>query len=223
MNSAMKKKAVLLLAAAFIAGLFVMMMTVVSYGDGVADDFDEEQWNSKNSSSSSSSSKESGDGYYVRVAAPDGGVNFRSGPGVSYDKLQSDMISNGTKLRIEKVDEDDLGRNWGYTEYSGKHGWIYLPQTKKLEESESSSDKSTSSPDSTPADYYVEVTAPDGGVNFRSGPGVSYDKLQTKLISNGTVLHISRIVQVTNGKNWGYTEYNSVKGWIYLEQTVITT
>ena len=37
--------------------------------------------------------------YMIRVAAPDGGVNFRYGPGVEYPQIISNMIPNGTILQ----------------------------------------------------------------------------------------------------------------------------
>lgn len=72
--------------------------------------------------------------------------------------------------------------------------------------------------DAWQADYYVVVSAPDGGVNFRQGPGVEYSKLIDEMIPNGVVLHVIAEAQASNGNNWGYTDYNGQAGWIALTQ-----
>ena len=72
-------------------------------------------------------------------------------------------------------------------------------------------------------DYDVTVSAPDGGVNLRYGAGVKYDKILEGMIPNGTVLHIRQVAKADNGKEWGYTTYNGLKGWIFLGQTAVTS
>ena len=72
-------------------------------------------------------------------------------------------------------------------------------------------------------DYDVTVSAPDGGVNLRYGAGVKYDKILEGMIPNGTVLHISETAKADNGKEWGYTTYNGLKGWVFLGQTKVTS
>ena len=68
-------------------------------------------------------------------------------------------------------------------------------------------------------DYYVEVNAPDGGVNLRYGAGADYDKVITNMIPNGTKLHIEMEARADNGKMWGQTQYNGDYGWVFLGQT----
>ena len=68
-------------------------------------------------------------------------------------------------------------------------------------------------------DYYVEVSAPDGGVNFRSGAGVEYGKILNSMIPNGTMLHIEMEARADNGKMWGQTQYQGYWGWVALSQT----
>lgn len=72
------------------------------------------------------------------------------------------------------------------------------------------------------ADYNVEVSAPDGGVNLRWGPGADYDKLTENMIPNGTVLHVSREATASNGNNWGLITYEEQTGWIALTQVSVT-
>lgn len=69
-----------------------------------------------------------------------------------------------------------------------------------------------------PADFYVYVATPDGGLNIRSGPDhKTYPTVMDGRIPDGVRLHIT----FTSG-NWGYTEYNGYYGWVALKQTSTT-
>lgn len=131
--------------------------------------------------------------YIVYVTAGDG-VNLRESPDVSGKKY----LNIPAFVCLEVTAETDNG--WGYTSFDGQYGWIAL------------SEVGSDFPYST-ADKDVVVSAPDGGVNFRSGPHVSYSTL-TAMIPNGTTLHVTR----TTANNWGYTTYNGINGWIALSQ-----
>lgn len=66
-----------------------------------------------------------------------------------------------------------------------------------------------------PADFYVYVATPDGGLNIRSGPDdKTYPTIMDGTIPDGVRLHIT----YTSG-NWGFTEYNGYYGWVALKQT----
>lgn len=198
-----------LLVGALLAGLMVIALPAQVYADAAVEDF----WNTAYSVD-----------YDVTVSAPDGGVNLRYGAGTEYEKILEGMIPNGTVLHIRQVAKANNGKEWGYTQYAGYDGWVILSQTKKVSASKpasSSSGAAASAPVSV--NYNVEVKAPDGGVNIRSGPGAAYDKLQSNLIPNGTVLHISETAKADNGKEWGYTTYNGLKGWVFLGQTKVTS
>ena len=209
MNSLLRRKRVsIMMLGILAAALLTVLMPVQVYGDAAVEDF----WNTAYSVD-----------YDVTVAAPDGGVNIRYGPGTDYEKVQSGMIPNGTVLHIETVAKADNGKDWGQTQYGGNWGWVFLGQTKKVNASQPANNNTVAPSKPVPADYNVEVSAPDGGVNIRSGPGASYEKLQGKLIPNGTVLHISETAKADNGKDWGYTTYNGLKGWIFLGQTKTTS
>lgn len=147
--------------------------------------------------------------YDVMVTAVDGGVNMRSGAGTEYDKVLSDMIPNSTILTVTQEAVASNGNDWGYTTYNGVSGWIALTQVTSLE---------TKGRIPSPIIYDVEVTAPDGGVNMRSGSGTEYDKVLSSMIPNGTVLSISLEATASNGNLWGFTTYNGVSGWIALTQ-----
>lgn len=71
--------------------------------------------------------------------------------------------------------------------------------------------------DMEPADYYVYVATPDGGLNMRSGPGEEYNKVIEGRIPDGTRLYIEMI-----SGHWGYTSYDGTYGWVTLRQTSST-
>lgn len=73
-------------------------------------------------------------------------------------------------------------------------------------------------PEEIYVDYQVQVAAPDGGVNFRYGPGVEYNKIFSNMIPNGVILSITQEAQASNGNYWGYTYYNGQYGWVALTQ-----
>ncbi len=141
--------------------------------------------------------------YYVYVSTPDGGLNFRHGPGVEYAKVFEERIPDGVKLHI--VAESG---NWGMTKYNGYYGWVALKQTTKVQPT---TKKETTT---KTVDYYVYVSTPDGGLNFREGPGVDYAKVIEERIPDGVKLHI-----VTESGDWGMTKYNGYYGWVALKQT----
>ena len=65
-----------------------------------------------------------------------------------------------------------------------------------------------------PADFYVYVATPDGGLNLRDGPDVKYAKVMDGTIPDGVKLYI----KYTSGI-CGFTEYNGYRGWVALKQT----
>ena len=154
--------------------------------------------------------------YNAEVAAPDGGVNFRRGPGAEYEQLQEAMIPNGTLLPIFEEATAQNGNSWGLTAYNGTRGWIALTQVRVT--SEAAFEEFCQSVSAKEVNYNVEVSAPDGGVNFRWGPGAEYVKLQDDMIPNGTELHVSLEAAAQNGNSWGLAEYDGQYGWIALTQ-----
>lgn len=147
--------------------------------------------------------------YEVMVTAPDGGVNIRSGAGTEYEQVLPDMIPNSDILTITQQASASNGNSWGYTTYKGVSGWVALTQVTSLE---------TTGRIPFPSIYSVQVTAPDGGVNMRSGAGTEYEQVLSSMIPNGTVLSISLEATASNGNTWGFTTYNGVSGWIALTQ-----
>lgn len=52
----------------------------------------------------------------------------------------------------------------------------------------------------------------DNGLRLRSGPGLNYDRLD--LIPFETVIKVRNV-----GDEWGYTSYDGVNGWVFMEYT----
>ena len=211
------------MAAFLVLMLLSMTLPMPSFGDAGVESF----WNTAYEAD-----------YYVKVSASDGGANLRNGAGVEYSTIISGMMPNGTVLHITSVAAADNGKKWGLTEYQGSQGWVALSQTTPTDapSQDHSSDNTNASKDAenttqenssagtltaaaTVVDYYVKVAAPDGGVNFRYGPGTAYAKIISHMIPNGTQLHISGEGRASNGKTWGLAEYNGQLGWIFLGQT----
>lgn len=151
-------------------------------------------------------------GYYVYVKTPDGGLNMRNGPGTDYNIISSKRIPDGTRLYI-----DFKSDNWGYTKYNGIEGWVALKQTTKTPPATPTpTKKPTPSPEPVKetAEYYVYVSAPDGKLNLRTGPGTDYNTVDDYSIPNNTFLYIEEVVGT-----WGYVTFDGREGWVALKQT----
>ncbi len=67
--------------------------------------------------------------YTARVVSPDGiGVNLREGPGSSYTKVLDKPVPVGEVLTISAEKTVQNGAAWGYTQYDGLNGWVYLAE-----------------------------------------------------------------------------------------------
>ncbi|MCF0229093.1 MAG: hypothetical protein HUJ76_05295, partial [Parasporobacterium sp.] len=71
------------------------------------------------------------------------------------------------------------------------------------------------------ADYWVVVSAWDGYVNFRYGPGLEYGIVYP--IYNGEYLHVQQTAQnMYDGLTWGQVSYGGSAGWISLTEVIAT-
>lgn len=163
--------------------------------------------------------------YDVTVAAPDGYVNVRSGPGTEYDVISS--AGNGTVIHIDKEATASNGKRWGQGSAGGAYGWIALSQVKKGSSAPKTETQTETKPEplittlyegGTATNYSVKVSAPDGGLNLRYGPGSKYE-IRVSMMPNGTILNVKKTAKADNGKMWGYTNYNGTYGWIFLNET----
>lgn len=131
--------------------------------------------------------------YYVYVATPDGGLNLRSGPGVYYELLTA--VPDYVQLHITQ----ESSANWGYTDYMGYYGWVYLGQT---------TDSLLDFGDA--CNYTAYVSTPRGYTHLYIGPGES--SASPTEIPDGTEITITR-----EYLGWGRTSYDIFTGWIWLE------
>lgn len=68
--------------------------------------------------------------YMVYSNSADGlGLNLRKGPGSNYDLIGVSAIPDNTQLHVTQESDSEFGNRWGYVEYNGSQGWIYLPET----------------------------------------------------------------------------------------------
>lgn len=67
--------------------------------------------------------------FIVTVAAPDGGVNLRSGPGTDYDILVK-MIPNGKEMDGREIVELSGGKKWIRVIYEGTEGYVAASQVE---------------------------------------------------------------------------------------------
>jgi uncharacterized protein YraI len=82
--------------------------------------------------------------------------------------------------------------------------------------------KASDNNDETPANanvasdnvlFSVKVSASDGGVNLRSGPGTDYDIVE-EMIPNGTQLEVFNVTTNSLGKKWYETIHDGKQGWV---------
>lgn len=130
-----------------------------------------------------------------------------------YKKIKTIGNGNTTKYTVSGLS--------GGTRYTYKIRSYYVVNGRKIYSPYSSAKSRTTKRKTTYVgvhSYKVRVTAPDGGVNMRSGAGVEYYKVLSNMIPNGTILTITREAVASNGNSWGYTNYRGTYGWIALTQ-----
>lgn len=66
-------------------------------------------------------------------------------------------------------------------------------------------------------DYYMTVDSGGVGVDIYPETSDKSEKLNDKIIEDGTILHIEGETE-KNGENWGYTEYNGTHGYVPLDE-----
>lgn len=66
-------------------------------------------------------------------------------------------------------------------------------------------------------DYYMIVQSPNGGINLYSETDPQSNVLNDKLIVNGTALHIQGEKTGTDQKDWGYTQYHGMNGYVPMD------
>ncbi len=161
--------------------------------------------------------------YYMIVESPDGGIDIYPEPNLEAQKLNSQMIPNGTALHIEGEYQDE-GRVWGYTQYHNMYGYVPLDDCRpatRTEAIESELYLAGSENVDYNADYQVTVDGEGREVYLYNGPGKKYGAVSgVGEIPDGTQLQIMEEANLSdNGGSWGYTSYGGAEGWIDLTVT----
>ncbi len=68
-----------------------------------------------------------------------------------------------------------------------------------------------------PTDYYMIVESPSGGIDIYSEADPQSNKLNETPITNGTAVHIQGEKAGTDGKDWGYTQYRGMNGYVEMD------
>lgn len=163
--------------------------------------------------------------YYMIVESKSGGVNIYPQPDLDSEKLNEELIPNGTALHIDgEVEDKASGRTWGYTEYHGMNGYVPEDELRPAQSRKEAIDSElyAAGRDNVDynADYDVHVSSEDGSLSLYQGPGTKYGKVPgVRDIENGEVLHITEAADLLDGGHWGKTSVDDTEGWADLTQT----
>ena len=163
--------------------------------------------------------------YYMIVESKSGGVNIYPQPDLDSEKLNEELIPNGTALHIDgEVEDKASGRTWGYTEYHGMNGYVPEDELRPAQSRKEAIDSElyAAGRDNVDynADYDVHVSSEDGSLSLYQGPGTKYGKVPgVRDIENGEVLHITADADLLDGGHWGKTSVDDTEGWADLTQT----
>lgn len=163
--------------------------------------------------------------YYMIVESKSGGVNIYPQPDLDSEKLNEELIPNGTALHIDgEVEDKASGRTWGYTEYHGMNGYVPEDELRPAQSRKEAIDSElyAAGRDNVDynADYDVHVSSEDGSLSLYQGPGTKYGKVPgVRDIENGEVLHITEDADLLDGGHWGKTSVDDTEGWVDLTQT----
>lgn len=163
--------------------------------------------------------------YYMIVESKSGGVNIYPQPDLDSEKLNEELIPNGTALHIDgEVEDKASGHTWGYTEYHGMNGYVPEDELRPAQSRKEAIDSElyAAGRDNVDynADYDVHVSSEDGSLSLYQGPGTKYGKVPgVRDIENGEVLHITEDADLLDGGHWGKTSVDDTEGWADLTQT----
>ena len=156
--------------------------------------------------------------YYMIVESKEGGINIYAEADLSSQKLNDQLIPNGTALHIEGEKQTDDKRIWGYTKYHGMYGFVPTDDLKPVTRSQAVQSEYYLY-GGKDADYDLTVAAKDGSVALYHGPGEKYDTVSgADQIPNGQVLHITAEADAGEDGLWGKTDYEGLEGWVNIHQ-----
>ena len=163
--------------------------------------------------------------YYMIVESKAGGIDIYSQPDFDSEKLNDELIPNGTALHIEgEVVDKDSNRTWGYTTYRGMNGYAPLDDCKPAESRQEAIDSELyiAGRDNVDynADYDVKAYDESGSQHLYQGPGEKYGTVPgVNEIQNGETLHITKDANMVDGSHWGATTVDGKEGWMDLDKT----
>ena len=156
--------------------------------------------------------------YYMIVESKEGGIDIYAEPDLSSQKLNDQLIPNGTALHIEGEKQTEDKRIWGYTKYHGMYGFVPTDDLKPVTRSQAVQSEYYLY-GGKDADYDLTVAAKDGSVALYHGPGEKYDTVSgADQIPNGQVLHITAEADTGEDGLWGKTDYEGLEGWVNIHQ-----
>ena len=156
--------------------------------------------------------------YYMIVESKEGGIDIYAEPDLSSQKLNDQLIPNGTALHIEGEKQTEDKRIWGYTKYHGMYGFVPTDDLKPVTRSQAVQSEYYLY-GGKDADYDLTVAAKDGSVALYHGPGEKYDTVSgADQIPNGQVLHITAEADTGEEGLWGKTDYEGLEGWVNIHQ-----
>lgn len=143
-----------------------------------------------------------------------GNCNVRTGPGLGYASIGS-VNSGSTLTYMNESSRDSRGVTWYKVSFRSNYGWVssvYATLTSTAGNATygggSGPDGSTSGDifgSGTPVVTYVRAT---GRVNVRSGPGVSYDSINT-MEEGEQVVYLGNSSYDSRGNLWYQVQYYS--------------
>ena len=152
--------------------------------------------------------------YYMIVECAEGGVDIYDGADFSANKLNEELIPNGTALHItgEKTGEDNS--HWVYVQHRSMYGYVPSDHLKPVTVGEAAASEYRTY-NGVDVEFDVTVRAEGGQVSLSKGPGDQFGKRRQSL-ENGTIAHITQYVETSPGIAWGKTSVDGVQGWIDL-------
>lgn len=144
------------------------------------------------------------------VAIKKTGIPVYSGPSFVYDTLP-ETVPFGTKLTYEYVDDPSYP-TWGYINYNGQAGWVYVMQYDLQEHHEYNCAYTISDNDK----YLGKVMVIEDGMRLLAEPEDEAEEIGEP-IPEGTELEFSLYRKLPK-YIYAYTEYKGTAGWIIADE-----
>ena len=140
------------------------------------------------------------------------GVNFRKGPGTGYDSMAK--LKSGEVVELITIPEKFTSAYWFKVRYQDQVGYIQAPYVSV---SSQETEEPTVAPDDEEDEDDVDVLAigvivNTNGVNFRKGPGTSYDSMAK--LKSGVLVDVLDIPKAFTSAYWFKVRYQGQIGYI---------